>query len=442
MDSKTSIASDDMQTTKFAIAGYGVEGRSTYNYLVGKGAQDITITDINPNIEDIPNNIKTILGIDAFSKLQDFDAVYRSPAVRPDSIRTNGKIWSATSEFFDKCPAKIIGVTGTKGKGTTCSLIAEILRNSGKNVHLLGNIGVPALDELPGIKPEDIVVYEMSSFQLWDLETSPDTAVVLMIEPDHLDVHADMAEYLDAKSNINKYQTSDNLLVFHPANDLTSQVVEYSKARKVQYLTDNGAHVVYDKIIIDGQIICSTDEVGLIGEHNLENITAAITAAWNYTQDIGAIAQACKEFKGLPHRLEYAGEINGTKFYDDSFATGTAATIAALRAFKDKKRVLIFGGSNKNIDISGALDELNDEDQLVLLGETSRPIENLARQKDLRFVNMGSDVTMLDIVEKCVELASDNSVVLLSPAHASLDMFESYKVRGNQFKSAIKSFSN
>ncbi len=267
---------------KVAIAGYGLEGEANFHYWNTLGV-DITIFDEREvPAQPLPENVKTVLGPGSFKKMHGYDIVVRTASLSPDKIETDGKVWSATNEFFSKCPAPIIGVTGTKGKGTTCSIITEILKATNKTVHLVGNIGVPALEVLPNIKADDIVVFELSSFQLWDLKKSPQTAVVLMIEPDHLDNHSSMEEYVAAKANIAKYQDDDDVVAYHPTNKYSAQIAQLSPAHKRKYMTSEGAYIVSGQIVIDNVAVSMVKEVGLLGEHNLENICAALTAVWQY----------------------------------------------------------------------------------------------------------------------------------------------------------------
>jgi UDP-N-acetylmuramoylalanine--D-glutamate ligase len=212
---------------KVALAGFGQEGRTSYDYWTAKG-DTVTIADERESVDDAPPGAPTILGANAFSRLNEFDLIIRSPSVNPAKLPYPNKVWSATNEFFAKCPADIIGVTGTKGKGTTSSLIVSILRAANKTVHLVGNIGNPALDDLAVIKPNDIVVFEMSSFQLWDIKKSPRVAVVLGIEADHLDVHNDMADYVSAKANIVRFQQPTNLTVYNQDNEVASRIAALS----------------------------------------------------------------------------------------------------------------------------------------------------------------------------------------------------------------------
>lgn len=425
---------------RVAIAGYGVEGEANCHYWLQQGCE-VTVFDEKSELErDVPDGVETVLGQGVFEDMNGYDLVIRTAGLNPDSIKTDGKIWSATNEFFDTCPAPIIGVTGTKGKGTTCSLIAEILKASGKTVHLVGNIGVPALEVLPTIKSSDIVVFELSSFQLWDIQKSPETAVILMIVEDHLEVHADMNEYVSAKANIGIHQSAEDLMIYHPTNKLSARAAQQSPARKIQYMTQDGANVVGRTIEVDGNIVCDIEEVGLVGPHNLENVCAALTTSWQYVQNVSAARSAIMDFRGLPHRLEFVREVDGVKYYDDSQATGPDACIAALDSFQDHV-VLIFGGSDKGLDLMPVLTKLDaNRNSVVLIGQSSDKYQKLLDARGFRqYRNLGLDVTMEQIVKTAKGLANGDGVVLLSPAHASFDMFKSYIDRGDQFKKVVKS---
>lgn len=428
---------------KIAIAGYGLEGKSNYAYFADKG--DVTIVDEREVIDGLPEGVPTILGENAFNKLADFDMVVRTASLAPAKITTNGKIWSATNEFFAKCPAPTIGVTGSKGKGTTCSLITNILREAGRTVHLVGNIGVPALDVLDQVKPDDIVVYELSSFQLWDVEKSPNAAVVLMIEPDHLDIHADFEDYVAAKSNIRRFQRAEDICFYHPTNEFSQQIAatgEYPNAFPYNDPTDNiGVYVRDGNFMQAERIICSVNALQLPGAHNIDNACAAISVAATCFGGVSgdAIERGLRAFHGLDHRLKFVREVEGRRYYDDSIATTPGSAIAAMRAFKEPK-VIILGGSSKGAQFEDVAENAASKNVrcAVLIGDEAGKIEQAFAATNVPTVNLGSDVTMNQIVKVARDQSQNGDVIILSPACASFDMFKSYSDRGDQFITAVE----
>jgi UDP-N-acetylmuramoylalanine--D-glutamate ligase len=311
-------------------------------------------------------------------------------------------------------------------------------------VHLLGNIGVPALDVLESIQPEDIVVYELSSFQLWDLEKSPAVAVVLMIEPDHLDVHADFDEYIAAKANIRKFQTAGDVCFYHPTNEFSHQIAttnDYPNAHRYNDPTDKeSVYVSGLDFVQDDCVICPVDALQLPGAHNLDNACAAISAAMSgFGVYQGEVERGLRAFHGLDHRLKFVRDIEGVKYYDDSIATTPGSAIAAMNAFEQPK-ILIMGGSSKGADFSSVAKTAatHDAKAVIAIGAEATNIE-AAFQKDsaVPVVNLGSDVTMEQVVVAAKKQAEAGDVVILSPACASFGMFKDYKDRGDQFIAAV-----
>ena len=319
-------------------------------------------------------------------------------------------------------------MTGTKGKGTTCSFISSILRAAGKTVHLVGNIGVPALDILPKIEKNDIVVYELSSFQLWDLQKSPHVAVVLMIEPDHLNVHADFNDYLAAKANITKSQTADDYVVYNSQNEFSSSIADTSSAQKKEY-----PFVLSDDI---------TSAIRLPGKHNIDNACAAILAVKSILPNVSddEIKRGLSEFTGLPHRLKFVAEKYGVKYYDDSISTTPGSAIAALKAFAEPK-ILILGGSDKGADYSELVKEIARQNvRLVIInGANADEIREVLREEkvDCKIVQLNM-AGMKEVAKLAKNKAQSGDVVILSPAAASFDMFKSYSDRGEQFVAAVE----
>jgi len=422
---------------KIAIAGYGIEGESNYRYWSSNSDNEITIADQKIPKCEIPLGVDTIINENAFEKLYDFDLVVRTAGLNPRKIKTNGKIWSATNEFFTNCTAQIIGITGSKGKGTTASLIASILESSGKKVWLVGNIGSPALDILGQITPNDVVVYELSSFQLWDIEKSPHIAVILFIEQEHLDNHSDMNDYVQAKANITKYQTKDDILIYYQSNYYAKNISDNSKASLIGYPNTETAHVFEEYFYYNEQKICSVNSLGIVGNFNQDNACAAINAVWGFTNDIDAIEKGLSSFKGLPHRLQLIRELDGVKYFDDSIATIPGAAIAALRAF-DNSKVIILGGSSKGSDFTNLGHELNKHDvKAILIGEEAEKIAHSCKVAGFSNFEIISDFTMDSLIKKAQLLSKPGGVVLLSPACASFDLFNNYSDRGDKFIDAV-----
>lgn len=421
---------------KIAIAGYGLEGKSNYHYFKSLG--EVTIVDEREVVDDLPEDAPTLLGEGVFSRLDHFDLVVRTAGLSPHKIQTNGKVWSATNEFFEKCPAPIIGVTGSKGKGTTSSLVASILTEAGKTVHLVGNIGRPALDELAYITEDDIVVYELSSFQLWDAERSPQIAVVLHIEPDHLDVHESFDEYVSAKGNIARYQGINDRIVYNALNESATMIANLSVGQLLPYQTPRTAHVSEGQFYYGEQLLCSVNELQLPGVHNQDNACAAITAVWPWVQDGIVIGEGLHAFDGLEHRLKFVAEKQGVSYYDDSIATTPGSAIAAMRAF-DGPKIIILGGSSKGADFDelAATASRSNVKQAILIGDEADRIELSLAEAGVPSVNKGSDTTMQAVVQLAADIASVGDTVILSPACASFDMFRDYKDRGEQFITAV-----
>lgn len=426
---------------KVAIVGYDVEGQASYRYFRRQNAE-ITIYDEADHPRAAPpKGVRVISGPTALEQLaeESYDHVMRTPSLRPDKLSGIPNVSSATKEFFTHCPTSIIGVTGTKGKGTTCSFITEILKAAGKHVHLVGNIGVPALDILPEIKSDDIVVFEMSSFQLWNLDTSPHVAVVLMIEPDHLDVHASMHEYITAKGNIARWQKPTDTVIYYPSNEASSRIANTSVGTRLPFTKAPGTHVKEDSFYVNEQKICSISTVVVPGNHNLDNAAAAITAAWQFVRDPYVIEKGLHNFKGLPHRIEQVRTVNEVTFYNDSYSSAPGASIAAMKALQTPK-IIILGGYDKHVDFKTLAHEVsvNNVKHAVLIGQTKHVLAEALRSAGYNSYSVSESSTMKDIVSEAASKADSGDIVLLSPGCASFGMFKNFSDRGEQFKAEVK----
>jgi len=453
----------EIRNKRVAVLGIGISHIPLIKYLYNLGV-DITAFDKSDETklktvldEFSTMNIKYSLGENYLDNLKGFDVVFKTPGMRYDvpqilaAKEEGAKITSEMEVFFELCPARIFAVTGSDGKTTTTTLIYNMLKEQGYNCWLGGNIGTPLLDRIDEIKESDMVVVELSSFQLHTMTKSPSVAVITNISPNHLDVHKSMDEYVEAKKNIFKYQSPKDKLVLNYDNDITRElskeaegkVVFFSRKKTLEY----GAMLKDDKIIYyDGNKeteIVRTEDIVIPGVHNIENYLAATAAVIEFV-DKDVIRRVATTFKGVEHRIELVRELNGIRFYNDSIASSPTRTIAGLNSFKEKV-ILIAGGYDKHIpyDVMGKV-LVEKVKSLVLIGQTASKIEKSLKDEVER-TKKGGDIpvnrcsSLEEAVYTAYNQAAEGDVIILSPASASFDMFKNFEERGNRFKKIVNS---
>jgi UDP-N-acetylmuramoylalanine--D-glutamate ligase len=426
---------------KVALLGYDTEGKVSYDYYKKQDA-DITICDQNADLE-VPDGVATQLGGGYLDNLDSFDVLVRTAGLPPHIILEKNpavasKITTHINEFMRVCPTRnIIGVTGTKGKGTTSTLITKMLQAAGKEVRLGGNIGLPPLSFLSELTADSWVVLELSSFQLSDMCCSPHIGVCLMVVPEHLNWHEDMADYVAAKSHLFEQQTSDDVAIYFPENENSVEISAAGAGRKLPYYRSPGAFVNGNMITIDGAEICTTDELKLLGKHNWQNVCAALTAYWQVDQNIDAARSVLTSFAGLEHRLEFVRELNDVKYYDDSFGTTPETAIVAMQAFSQPK-IIILGGSDKGASYDELARAVKDSGvrKVLLIGDQAAKIQACLEKAGFSDFTPGGD-NMRQIIARVRGVAEPGDIVLLSTGCASFGMFENYKDRGNKFKKEV-----
>lgn len=440
---------EDFKGKNIAIIGEGVEGKSSANYLEKHGAK--------VEIRDQKQGENYLDGLDSF------DLVLRSPGVKiedlenslndsvSDGAGSKGKspeITSQTKLFLDLFMGTVIGVTGTKGKGTTSTLIYEMLKEEGRDVYLGGNIGTPPFDYLDETNGGSWVVLEMSSFQLVDVTKSPHIAVMLMVTSEHLDYHKDTMEYVEAKRNILRFQKSGDFAIVnrdYPASNESDihtdgKVYYISREREVE----EGCFALGNQIVlrINGNSlpVIDTRELQLRGDHNHENACAASLAAYLAGVRLGTLTKVLKSFLGLEHRLELVATINNVEYFNDSFSTTPETAIAAIESFKNPE-ILVLGGSSKNSDFTELGEVIGKRENIkAIIGignEWARIKEKIVGLRPEVLVLEGAD-SMEKVVAAASKIAMPGDVVLLSPACASFGMFKNYKDRGKQFKNQVQ----
>jgi len=450
---------------RVAILGLGVSNIPLIEYMHEVGAETVVFDkrEIDKIDVDIMNkiicyNMEYHLGEDYLENLVDFDIIFRSPSCLPSNPAllleaSRGAIITTEIEMFmELCPGTIFGVTGSDGKTTTSTLIYEILKAKGYNTYLGGNIGCPLFTKVSEMKPEDMIVLELSSFQLMNMKISPKVAVVTNITPNHLNVHEDMEEYIEAKKCIINSQDKDGLVVLNYDNNLTKDFAKDAKG-KVIFFSHNAK--ISDGYMVDRKSIklCNgefrthileTKNMQIKGIHNYMNAACSIAATRDYVDLETAVKVIC-EFSGVEHRLELVTQTKDRiKWYNDSASSSPTRTIVGLNAFPTKNVILIAGGYDKNLDYEPLVKPIvNSCKALILIGQTADKIGKAVLKEvknGVKDVTMYKCTSLEDTVILAKQLATKGDVVLFSPASASFDMFKNFDDRGKQFKELVHKY--
>ena len=453
MNPKVRAWLDTLPGKKILVLGLGVSNRPLVRMLLERGC-DVTGCDATPyeqlddevlELEQRGCRLKT--GPDYLRDLSG-DIVFRTPGMHPArpelaALRAAGaRITSEMEAFFRVCPCQIIGVTGSDGKTTTTTLISELLKQAGRRVWLGGNIGTPLLPLAEQMEPDDFAVVELSSFQLMDFPMSAHIAVITNLSPNHLDVHKDMAEYIEAKENIYRHQTPDDTLILNMDNALTHAMREKAPGDCLEFsrlgIPEKGVFL-RDGVILDaqsGKELLRQEDILLPGIHNVENYMAAICAVRPYVS-LENIRQVATTFGGVEHRIELVRIKDGVRYYNDSIASSPSRTIAGLRSFPEKV-ILIAGGYDKHIPYDVLGPEICEHVRLLVLSGATAP---KIRDAVLACPDP-PEILELDDFTEAVKTAADRAipgdVVLLSPASAAFDKFKNFMVRGSFFKELVR----
>ena len=429
-----------LKQSKIAVIGAGVSNLPLIDYLYNLGCNVTIFSDTK--IETDLSKYNYPVYDDGLSKMIGYDIIFRSPGCLPSrkeiqaEIKRGAYVTTEVREVLKLTPSKVIGITGSDGKTTTTTLIDLVLRSSGYKTFLGGNIGTPLFTKINEMTKDDIVVLELSSFQLMDMDISPDISVITNITPNHLDKHKDMDEYINSKCNIFKYPGS--ILVTNDDLEITKN---FKTDREVRYFSrthkTNAFYIKDNAIYKDDKLILKQEDIHIRGIHNLENICTVLSATCDLI-DMDKALKAIKEFKGVEHRLEFVREINHVKWYNDSVSSSPTRTIAGLNSFSEPI-VLIAGGYDKNLDYTPiAKPILEHVSKLILFGATKNKIyEAVTKLKKEEPIEIYVLNTLEEVINKAKEVAIPGEIVLFSPASASFDMFKNFADRGIKFKNIV-----
>ena len=458
MNTSTERFFESVRGKTVAFIGIGTSNLPLIRQFAEKGAEVIACD--RKSFEALGENglkakeygAQLVLGDSYLSDIR-ADIVFRSPGTpfykeELVRLRENGTVLTSEMEvFFELCPCRTIAVTGSDGKTTTTTIISELLKAEGKTVHLGGNIGKPLLPEIETVSPLDYAVVELSSFQLISMRQSPDVAVVTNLAPNHLDIHKDMQEYVDAKRNIVLHQSAFSKAVLNLDNEIANSFSESVRGSLAKFSVKeklfNGAY-------LDGTTVCYSDygkvtrimdisDIKIPGMHNVENYLAAISAVWGEVS-VESIVRVAKTFGGVAHRAEFVREYRGVKYYNDSIASSPTRTALGTLSLYDFKITIIAGGYDKHIPYEPLGPVINNKVKtLILLGDTAPKIEQAVRNADnydgtIKIINV---TNMEEAVAAAVENTQSGDIVSLSPASASFGLYRNFEERGNHFRSIV-----
>lgn len=460
MNDKLNSFYKSLHNKKVSFIGLGRSHRELLPMFASKGAI-VTLRDkrtreqIGEEADKLEAlGIKLTLGENYLENLCEEDIILRTPGMNYftpalQQARKSGAFVTSEMElFFDLCPCKIYAVTGSDGKTTTTTVISEFLKAQGFSVFLGGNIGFPLLPRIEQIGPDDRAVVELSSFQLISMRKSPDVAVITNVAPNHLDVHKDMQEYIDAKRNIYLHQGGISRTVINADNEITASFLPEIRGKAMQfsrritpalgcYLAEDGTLIMNDRHSVTP--VLHMDEIRIPGIHNVENYLAAISAVWGEVSKENIVSVA-KNFGGVEHRIEFVRELDGVTWYNDSIASSPTRTIAGLNSFK-QKLILIAGGYDKKIPFEPLAPKIIEKVKvLILMGVTAPKIEAAVTACEgydpdkLTILHVSS---MQEAVQKAREVAEKGDIVSLSPACASFDLYPDFEARGRHFKELV-----
>ncbi|MFS9450010.1 UDP-N-acetylmuramoyl-L-alanine--D-glutamate ligase [Streptococcus cristatus] len=436
---------------KVLVLGLAKSGESAARLLDKLGAI-VTVNDGKPFEENpaaqslLEEGIKVVTGGHPLELLdEDFEWMVKNPGIpynNPMVMRTLEKKIPVITEVelaYLISDAPIIGITGSNGKTTTTTMIAEVLTAGGQNGLLSGNIGFPASQVAQDAGETDTLVMELSSFQLMGIETfHPEIAVITNLMPTHLDYHGSFEEYVAAKWNIQKNMTDSDYVILNFNQDLAKELAKKTAAKVIPFSTQeqvDGAYLDGDVLTFRGEAIITASELGVPGSHNVENALATIAVAKLRGIDNQVIRETLAHFGGVKHRLQYVGEINQVKFYNDSKSTNILATQKALSGFDNSKVILIAGGLDRGNEFDELVPDIKGLKKMVILGESAARVKRAADQAEVSYLD-ASDVR--DATRKAFSVAEPGDVVLLSPANASWDMYKNFEVRGDEFLAVFK----